>query len=162
MPVMTGIQKTTNGVQITWDGPSGYYQVWHKLRLTDATWLTVGKPTNLSRTATSTNNYSNDFFRVSGPCPSICRFPDLRGVPWEHSRHGSEHRARPGFSGAPADSSGHQSELSALPYGGLRPADRIHGRPPHPATRGGAMRELPRAGRLPCGQSGRSDGDTAH
>ena len=55
MPVMTGIQKTTNGVQITWDGPSGYYQIWHKLHLTDATWLTVGRPTNLSRTATSTN-----------------------------------------------------------------------------------------------------------
>lgn len=69
MPVMTGIQKTTNGVQIMWDGPSGYYQVWHKLRLTDATWLTVGKPTNLSRTATITNGYSNDFFRVSGPGP---------------------------------------------------------------------------------------------
>ena len=44
MPVMTGIQKTTNGVQITWDGPSGYYQVWHKLHLTDASWLAVAGP----------------------------------------------------------------------------------------------------------------------
>ena len=69
MPVMTGIQKTTNSVQITWDGPSGYYQVWHKLHLTDATWLTVGKPTNLGRIGTITNIYSNDFFRVSGPGP---------------------------------------------------------------------------------------------
>jgi Cytochrome c554 and c-prime len=69
-PVMTGIQQTTNGAKITWDGPSGYYQIWHKVRLTEATWLTVGKPTNLSRTATITELYSNDFFRVSGPTPN--------------------------------------------------------------------------------------------
>ncbi len=69
MPVMTGVRKTTNGVQITWDGPSGYYQIWHKLHLTDATWLTVGKPTNLNRTAAITNSYVSDFFRISGPGP---------------------------------------------------------------------------------------------
>jgi hypothetical protein len=70
MPVMTGIQKTTNGVQITWDGPSGYYQVWHKIHLPDSSWLAIGPQTNLSRIATITNVYSNDFFRVFGPSPS--------------------------------------------------------------------------------------------
>ena len=70
LPVMTGIQQTTNGVQITWDGPSGYYQVWHKVNLTDSIWLAVGKATNLNRIANITTLYSNDFFRVSGPAPS--------------------------------------------------------------------------------------------
>lgn len=70
MPVMTGIQQTTNGVNVTWDGSPGYYQVWHKTHLTDATWLAVGKATNLSRIASITPLYSNDFFRVSGPPPS--------------------------------------------------------------------------------------------
>ena len=69
LPVMNGIQRTTNGVQIYWDGPSGYYQVWQKIHLTDPTWLAVGTPYNLSRTATITTLYSNDFFRVSGPSP---------------------------------------------------------------------------------------------
>ncbi|HTX21956.1 MAG TPA: cytochrome c family protein [Candidatus Aquilonibacter sp.] len=69
-PVMTGIQKITNGVNLTWDGPSGYYQVWHKIHLTNSTWLAVGKPTNLNRTATITTLYNNDFFRVSGPAPN--------------------------------------------------------------------------------------------
>jgi hypothetical protein len=69
IPVMTGIQPTTNGFQINWFGPPGYYQVWHKQHLRDAAWLAVGKATNLSLTATITTLYSNDFFRVSGPSP---------------------------------------------------------------------------------------------
>ncbi len=69
LPVMNGIQRTTNGVQIFWDGPSGYYQVWQKIHLTDPAWLAVGTSFNLNRTATITTLYSNDFFRVSGPSP---------------------------------------------------------------------------------------------
>ena len=30
IPVMTGIQQATNGIVLTWDGPSGYYHVYHK------------------------------------------------------------------------------------------------------------------------------------
>jgi hypothetical protein len=67
-PVMTGIQQTTNGIKVTWDGPSGYYHVYQKLRLQDLNWQTVGG-FNLNRTATITNIYSSDFFRVSGPSP---------------------------------------------------------------------------------------------
>ena len=46
LPVMTGIQQATNSVNVTWEGPSGYYQVWQKVHLTDATWLAVGRQTN--------------------------------------------------------------------------------------------------------------------
>jgi len=69
IPVITGIQKATNGVMLTWDGPSGYYQVLHKIHLTDSSWLAVGGNTNLNRTAIVTALHSNDFFRVSGPSP---------------------------------------------------------------------------------------------
>jgi len=67
MPVMTGIQQNTNGITLTWDGPSGYYQLFHKLRLTDLSWLAVGPQTNLIRAATVTNANVSDFFRVFGP-----------------------------------------------------------------------------------------------
>src|SRR5208282_12050 len=52
MPVMGGISKLTNGVEITWDGPSGYYQVFQKGHSLTAPWLAWGKATNLVRTAT--------------------------------------------------------------------------------------------------------------
>lgn len=68
-PVMTGISQTTNGVQLTWDGPSGYYQVFQKSNSLNAPWVAMGKATNLVRTATITQLYSNAFFRVSGPSP---------------------------------------------------------------------------------------------
>ena len=68
-PVLTGIQQTTNGVRLTWDGPSGYYQVLHKIHLTDPTWLALGGETNLNQTLTITTNRASDFFRVNGPGP---------------------------------------------------------------------------------------------
>jgi len=68
-PVMTGISPLTNGVQITWDGPSGYYQVFDQNRLR-APWSAWGGATNLLRTATITQPGSNQFFRVSGPAPN--------------------------------------------------------------------------------------------
>ena len=69
LPVMTGITKLTNGMQITWDGPSGYYQVLQKSNGVLAAWTAWGKATNLNRTITITQLYSNAFFRVSGPAP---------------------------------------------------------------------------------------------
>jgi hypothetical protein len=66
---MTGIAQTTNGVTVTWDGPSGYYQLFQKQSLTSGTWQPLGRATNLSRMATITIIYSNDFFRVAGPPP---------------------------------------------------------------------------------------------
>ena len=69
LPLMGGINKLTNGVQITWDGPSGYYQVFQKSNSLSAPWLACGAATNRQRSATITQLYSNAFFRVSGPVP---------------------------------------------------------------------------------------------
>ena len=70
LPVMGGIERLTNGVQITWDGPSGYYQVYQKSNSLLAAWMALGHPTNLIRYAVITKLYSNAFFRVSGPAPN--------------------------------------------------------------------------------------------
>ncbi len=68
LPVMTGIQRTTNGAKVTWDGPSGYYQLYQKFGLTSQTWQKFGSP-NLNRTTNVTTLQSNAFFRVLGPSP---------------------------------------------------------------------------------------------
>lgn len=68
MPVLTGIEKTTNGIAVTWDGPSGYYQLLRKWGLAGNSWQPVGGP-NLTREATISELTSNAFFRVSGPSP---------------------------------------------------------------------------------------------
>ena len=52
LPVVTGAARATNGMSVTWDGPSGYYQLFQKQHLTDSKWLAVGKATNLIRQAT--------------------------------------------------------------------------------------------------------------
>jgi hypothetical protein len=69
LPVMTGIEHVTNGMNVTWDGPSGYYQVYQKSNSLLAPWVALGKATNLVRYAVITKLYSNAFFRVSGPSP---------------------------------------------------------------------------------------------
>jgi len=65
-PIVTGITKTTNGVNITWDGPSGYYQLYQATNLASPAWKTVGTP-NLNRNLTLTNVSGNAFFKVAGP-----------------------------------------------------------------------------------------------
>jgi hypothetical protein len=67
LPVMTGIQPGSNGVSLTWDGPSGYYQVFQKAGLAGSKWEPLGKATNLVRQATISPLQGNTFFRVSGP-----------------------------------------------------------------------------------------------
>ena len=69
LPVMEGIERLTNGVQVTWDGPSGYYQLYQKSNSLLAPWVALGKATNLARNVVITKLYSNAFFRVSGPAP---------------------------------------------------------------------------------------------
>ena len=66
-PVLTGVARATNGLSITWDGPSGYYQLFEKQNLTNAHWQAIGRATNLNRQATIAATSSNGFFRVSGP-----------------------------------------------------------------------------------------------
>ncbi|HEX7578239.1 MAG TPA: cytochrome c family protein [Verrucomicrobiae bacterium] len=86
-PVMGGVERLANGVRVTWDGPSGYYQVYQKNNGLLSPWAAVGQATNLVRYAVITKLYNNAFFRVSGPAPkyagsqvcltchlSICRY----------------------------------------------------------------------------------------
>lgn len=68
LPVMTGIERTGNVAKITWDGPSGYYQLYQKTNLTSPAWEQFGSP-NLDRTTNITTLRSNSFFRVLGPAP---------------------------------------------------------------------------------------------
>lgn len=69
LPVMMGIQRVTNGMYLSWDGPSGFYQFYQKSNRLTAPWVTLGRATNLIRNFTVTTLYSNAFFRVSGPPP---------------------------------------------------------------------------------------------
>ena len=67
-PVMTGIQRATNKAKLTWDGPSGYYQLYSRTNLANSAWQKFGAP-NLNRTTNITLLSSNAFFRVLGPSP---------------------------------------------------------------------------------------------
>jgi hypothetical protein len=64
---ITGTNLVTNGVEVTWDGPSGYYQLFESPGLEHPVWKALGKRTNLVRTATVADRYSNSFFQVRGP-----------------------------------------------------------------------------------------------
>src|SRR5690242_6294322 len=68
LPIMTGTHLATNGLILSWDGPSGYYHLYQKPQLPSGTWQPFGN-FNLNRTATITNLTSNAFFRVTGPGP---------------------------------------------------------------------------------------------
>lgn len=68
VPLVTGVLPGSNSVTITWDGPSGYYRVQQKARVTDAAWQTVGTP-SATRSLTLPTPSTNAFFRVSGPSP---------------------------------------------------------------------------------------------
>ncbi len=67
-PVMTGIQYSNYVAKLSWDGPSGYYQLYQKTNLASSTWQKFGSP-NLNRTTNVTLLHSNIFFRVAGPSP---------------------------------------------------------------------------------------------
>jgi len=115
LPVMGGISRLTNGVQIIWDGPSGYYQVFQKSNSLNAPWLALGKATNLARTVIITNLYSNAFFRVSGPAPKyagskVCISCHLAVCRYEtNTPHASA------FSSAAFKALGGQTNASCLP-----------------------------------------------
>jgi hypothetical protein len=69
LPIMTGISGGTNSVTLSWDGPSGYYQLFHTPEI-NGKFQGLGNATNLVRQATISAIYSNEFFRVRGPSPS--------------------------------------------------------------------------------------------
>jgi hypothetical protein len=68
-PVITGVQVASNSTTVTWDGPSGYYQLLQKTNMSDPVWHPVGGRTNLVRRQTIVGLTSNAFFSVSGPAP---------------------------------------------------------------------------------------------
>lgn len=67
-PVMTGVTPTTNGVVVTWDGPSGYYQLFSRSG-DDASWVPMGARTNLARQQTVPADHASAQFKVFGPAP---------------------------------------------------------------------------------------------
>jgi len=67
LPIITGIERGSNSTRVTWDGPSGYYQL-IQTNVTSSTWQAVGGPT-LTRQATVTNTSSSAIFLVAGPAP---------------------------------------------------------------------------------------------
>ena len=69
VPVMLPPAVQTNGVQVSWDGPAGYYQVFQKLLSPNSTWQAVGRPTNLSCSVTVSGVFSGALYKVSAPTP---------------------------------------------------------------------------------------------
>jgi hypothetical protein len=67
LPRMTGVQRLTNGVSISWDGPAGRYQLFQKTA-TDPHWKALGAPTS-EQAVTISEVHSNAFFKVEGPAP---------------------------------------------------------------------------------------------
>jgi len=97
-PVITGVEVLTNGgevhgVQVTWDGPSGYYQLLESPETNHPGWVALTRHNVLSRRATVPARYSNAFFTVSGPTADYagsqacieCHAPVLNTV--IHTRH---------------------------------------------------------------------------
>jgi hypothetical protein len=111
---ITGTNLVTNGVQVTWDGPSGYYQLFESPSLEHPVWKALGKRTNLVRTATVAARYSNSFFQVRGPLPRYtgsqtcaeCHEPILKTV--KLTRHASA------FSNELFEADGGQTNSSCL------------------------------------------------
>ncbi|MGP8200638.1 MAG: multiheme c-type cytochrome [Limisphaerales bacterium] len=71
-PVITGVTPVTNGmkvtgVEVTWDGPSGYYQLFESPDTNEPVWKALTRHNVLARRATVPARYSNSFFKVSGP-----------------------------------------------------------------------------------------------
>lgn len=68
LPVLTGIELSTNGVRLTWEGPSGYYQVEYRTNL-NGLWRVLAPATNHLRVASLPVAAGQAFFRVVGPRP---------------------------------------------------------------------------------------------
>ena len=114
-PVMEGISQATNGVQINWAGPSGYYAVFQKSNSLKAPWIALGPATNVADTTTITKLYSNAFFRVSGPAPNyagarLCQACHMAVCQYETNTAHAGAFSSPGFIAL-----GGQTNASCLP-----------------------------------------------
>jgi hypothetical protein len=75
LPLMLGVQPVTNGLEVTWYGPSGYYQLYQTTGLKTPAWQSVGG-LDYTNTAIVPATSSNAFFRVSGPSPHYAGWQD--------------------------------------------------------------------------------------
>jgi hypothetical protein len=118
-PVITGVTPVTNrvkvtGVEVTWDGPSGYYQLFESPDTNKPVWKALTRHNLLSRRATVPARYSNSFFKVSGPTALYagsetcleCHAPVLKTQ--IHTRHAAA------FSNARFEADGGQTNKSCL------------------------------------------------
>ncbi len=115
LPIMTGIERVTNGLHLDWAGPSGYYQVYQKSNRLTAPWMTLGRATNLMWNVTITTLYSNAFFRVSGPPPNYIGAQGCTGCHDQiHNTEMLTPHAR-AFTNAAFAAAGGQTNSSCLP-----------------------------------------------
>lgn len=115
LPVMTGITPVTNGVQLSWAGPAGYYQVFQKSNSLNAAWVALGKSTNLACATTITKLYSNAFFRVAGPAPKYAGYQSCLECHNNICRYVTNTAHAYAFSNPAFKASGGQSNPSCLP-----------------------------------------------
>ena len=69
VPVMLAPTLQTNGIQVSWDGPAGYYQVFQKILSPNSTWQPVGRATNLSCSVWVSGVFPGALYKVSAPTP---------------------------------------------------------------------------------------------
>ncbi len=127
LPVMTGITPVTNGVNVTWDGPSGYYQLFETAELGSSRLGGCGQRHELGPHRHRYRPFQQCFLSSRRAIAQIRRVPGLRRMPRTHSEHGDAYppcgrvhqRAVRGGRGP------NQRLVCGLPRGGIRFANGI-------------------------------------
>jgi hypothetical protein len=115
LPIMTGIESHTNGMFITWDGPSGTYQIYQKSNNLNAKWTPLGGLTNFNRSATISKLYTSAFFRVSGPSPKYVGDATCRACHMNVCRYETNTPHASAFRNSQFKAYGGQTNSSCLP-----------------------------------------------
>ena len=115
LPVMTGITKGSNAMQLTWEGPPAYYQIHQKSNHLTAPWEALGKATNYQGSVRVAALYPDAFFRVSCAAPQyagakVCVSCHLKVCRYETNTPHAMAFLSPAFKGA-----GGQTNSSCLP-----------------------------------------------
>jgi len=69
LPILTGVELTTNGLRLTWEGPPGFSRIESRRGVSGA-WRPVGPASLYLRAAPTTGLTRIAFFRVVGPAPN--------------------------------------------------------------------------------------------
>ena len=113
-PLVTGNNLLTNGVNVTWDGPAVFYQLFESSNTNNPRWVALTRKNDLLREATVPARYSNAVFKVTGPAPIYegaescveCHAPILNT--YIHTAHASA------FTNEAFDETGGQTNTSCL------------------------------------------------